>query len=62
MAAERLLGRIDALIERVNMARENSRTQSVRKVGDIVEAYSYQRALLDATRQLEEQRRALSVA
>ncbi|KQN61760.1 transporter [Erwinia sp. E602] len=62
VAAERLLGRIDALIERVNMARENSRTQSVRKVGDIVEAYSYQRALLDATRQLEEQRRALSLA
>lgn len=35
---------------------------TAQKVGDLVEAYSYQRALLDATRQLEEQRRALSLA
>ncbi|MFJ5444383.1 TolC family protein [Pectobacterium sp. CHL-2024] len=62
VAAERLLHRIDALIERVNMARENSQKMSAQKVGDIIEAYSYQRALLDATRQLEEQRRALSLA
>lgn len=62
VAAERLLHRIDSLIERVNMARENSQQMSAQKVGDIVEAYSYQRALLDATRQLEEQRRALSLA
>lgn len=62
VAAERLLGRIDALIGRVNMARENSQKMSTQKVGDLIEAYSYQRALLDATRQLEEQRRALSLA
>jgi outer membrane protein TolC len=31
-------------------------------VGDPIEALSYQRALIDATRQLEEQRRALSLA
>lgn len=62
VAAERLLARIDALIERVNMARENSEKMTTEKVGDLVEAYSYQRALLDASRQLEEQRRALSLA
>ncbi|PWC19328.1 transporter [Brenneria roseae subsp. roseae] len=62
VAAERLLHRIDSLIERVNMARENSQKMSTQKVGDLIEAYSYQRALLDATRQLEEQRRALSLA
>lgn len=62
VAAERLLSRIDTLIDRVNMARENSEKMTTQKVGDLVEAYSYQRALLDATRQLEEQRRALSLA
>ncbi|AUG99815.1 TolC family protein [Prodigiosinella confusarubida] len=62
VAAERLLSRIDALIDRVNMARENSQKMTTQKVGDLVEAYTYQRALLDATRQLEEQRRALSLA
>lgn len=62
VAAERLLNRIDTLIGRVNMARENSERMTTQKVGDLVEAYSYQRALLDATRQLEEQRRALSLA
>ncbi|OON40256.1 transporter [Izhakiella australiensis] len=62
VAAERLLHRIDALIDRVNMARENSERMSAQKVGDLVESYTYQRALLDATRQLEEQRRALTLA
>lgn len=62
VAAERLLGRIDHLIARVNMARESSQRMSSQQVGDQIEALSYQRALIDATRQLEEQRRALSLA
>jgi outer membrane protein TolC len=62
VAAERLLTRIDRLIDRVNMARESSQKMTTQQVGDPIEALSYQRALIDATRQLEEQRRALSLA
>nr|WP_321241354.1 TolC family protein [uncultured Tolumonas sp.] len=62
VAAERLLTRIDGLIDRVNMARESSQKMTAQQVGDPIEALSYQRALIDATRQLEEQRRALSLA
>lgn len=62
VAAERLLGQIDSLIVRVNEAREASERMSTQQVGDPIEALSYRRALIDATRQLEEQRRALSLA
>ncbi len=62
VAAERLLGQIDTLIDRVNQAREASERMTAQQVGDQVEALSYRRALIDATRQLEEQRRALSLA
>jgi outer membrane protein TolC len=62
VAAERLLTQIDNLIDRVNMARESSQKMTAQQVGDPIEALSYQRALIDATRQLEEQRRALSLA
>ncbi|WP_409309199.1 TolC family protein [Pectobacterium sp. B1J-3] len=62
VAAERLLGKIDSLIVRVNAAREASEHMSSQQIGDPIEALSYQRALIDATRQLEEQRRALSLA
>lgn len=62
VAAERLLGQIDGLIVRVNQAREASEHMSTQQVGDPIEALSYRRALIDATRQLEEQRRALSLA
>lgn len=62
VAAERLLGKIDSLIVRVNDAREASEHMSSQQIGDPIEALSYQRALIDATRQLEEQRRALSLA
>lgn len=62
VAAERLLGQIDGLIARVNQAREASERMTQQQVGDPVEALSYRRALIDATRQLEEQRRALSLA
>jgi outer membrane protein TolC len=62
VAAERLLTQIDTLIDRVNMARESSQKMTAQQVGDPIEALSYQRALIDATRQLEEQRRALSLA
>lgn len=62
VAAERLLGQIDTLIDRVNQAREASEQMTAQQVGDQVEALSYRRALIEATRQLEEQRRALSLA
>ncbi|SEK22700.1 Outer membrane protein TolC [Kosakonia sacchari] len=62
VAAERLLGRIDSLIDRVNQAREASEHMSAQQVGDPVEVLSYRRTLIDAVRQLEEQRRALSLA
>ncbi|KHN49492.1 TolC family protein [Pectobacterium fontis] len=62
VAAERLLGQIDGLIVRVNAARDASEHMSSQQIGDPIEALSYQRALIDATRQLEEQRRALSLA
>ncbi len=62
VAAERLLGQIDGLIDRVNLAREASERMTAQQVGDQVEALTYRRALIDATRQLEEQRRALSLA
>lgn len=62
VAAERLLGRIDSLLGKVNMAREESQKMTQQQVGDPIAALSYQRALLEATRQLEEQHRALSLA
>lgn len=62
LAAERLLEQIDSLMARVEQAREDSRQLSERRLGDPVQALSYQRALIEATRQLEEQRRALSLA
>lgn len=62
VAAERLLGQIDGLIARVNQARDASELMTQQQVGDSVEALSYRRALIDATRQLEEQRLALSLA
>lgn len=62
VAAERLLTQIDALMARVDEARSNSQRLSEQRIGDPVQAMSYQRALIEATRQLEDQRRALSLA
>lgn len=62
VAAERLLKQIDSLMARVDKARDDSRNLSTQRIGDPVQALSYQRALIEATRQLEEQRRALSLA
>ncbi|PAU66529.1 transporter [Pseudomonas sp. PIC25] len=62
LAAERLLTQIDTLMARVDEARANSERMSEQRIGDPVQALSYQRALIEATRQLEEQRRALSLA
>ncbi|MFG0804853.1 TolC family protein [Pseudomonas fluvialis] len=62
LAAERLLTQIDQLMARVAEARANSQQLSEQRIGDPVQALSYQRALIEATRQLEEQRRALSLA
>ncbi|MHA6493531.1 TolC family protein [Pseudomonas borbori] len=62
VAADRLLDKIDALMARVGQARDNSRSMSEQRIGDPIQALSYQRALIEATRQLEEQRRALSLA
>ncbi|WP_212628987.1 TolC family protein [Pseudomonas sp. KB-10] len=62
VAADRLLTQIDSLMTRVGQARENSQRLSEQRIGDPVQALGYQRALIEATRQLEEQRRALSLA
>ncbi|WAJ36958.1 TolC family protein [Pseudomonas sp. GOM7] len=62
MAADRLLTQIDSLMNRVAQARDNSQRLSEQRIGDPIQALSYQRALIEATRQLEEQRRALSLA
>jgi len=62
LAAERLLRQIDSLMGRVEQARDNSEAMSEQRIGDPVRALGYQRALIEATRQLEEQRRALSLA
>lgn len=62
VAAERLLTQIDSLMARVDEARGNSQRLSEQRIGDPVQAMSYQRALIEATRQLEDQRRALSLA
>ncbi|MFC5695327.1 TolC family protein [Pseudomonas sp. GCM10022186] len=62
VAADRLLKQIDGLMARVDEARGSSQRMSRERIGDPVQALSYQRALIEATRQLEEQRRALSLA
>lgn len=62
VAAQRLLDRIDALMARVDSARKDSQQMSQQRIGDPVQALGYQRALIEASRQLEEQRRALSLA
>lgn len=62
LAADRLLKQIDTLMARVDQARDNSQRMGDQRIGDPVQALSYQRALIEATRQLEEQRRALSLA
>jgi len=62
VAAERLLKQIDSLMARVDAARDNSQSMSEQRIGDPVQALGYQRSLIEATRQLEEQRRALSLA
>ena len=62
VAADRLLTQIDSLMNRVAQARDNSQRLSEQRIGDPIQALSYQRALIEATRQLEEQRRALSLA
>ncbi|SMQ27778.1 Outer membrane protein TolC [Pseudomonas helmanticensis] len=62
MAAERLLKQIDSLMARVETARRDSESMSSQRIGDPVQALGYQRSLIEATRQLEEQRRALSLA
>ncbi|MBE7373379.1 TolC family protein [Pseudomonas lopnurensis] len=62
VAADSLLSQIDTLMARVEQARDNSQRLSEQRIGDPIQALSYQRALIEATRQLEEQRRALSLA
>jgi multidrug efflux system outer membrane protein len=62
VAAERLLTQIDSLMVRIDQARGNSQLLSEQRIGDPIQALSYQRALIEAARQLEEQRRALSLA
>ncbi|MFN9587780.1 MAG: TolC family protein, partial [Pseudomonadaceae bacterium] len=54
VAADRLLTQIDSLMARVAQARDNSQRLSEQRIGDPIQALSYQRALIEATRQLEE--------
>ncbi|NYS42599.1 TolC family protein, partial [Pseudomonas syringae pv. actinidiae] len=56
VAAERMLKQIDSLMARVDKAQDNSQKMSEQRVGDPVQALGYQRSLIQATRQLEEQR------
>lgn len=62
LAADRLLVQIDQQMARVDQARQNSLRMSEQRIGDPVQSLGYQRALIEATRQLEQQRRALSLA
>lgn len=62
VAAERLLKQIDSLMARVEQAQGNSQQMSDQRIGDPIQALGYQRSLIEATRQLEEQRKALSLA
>lgn len=62
VAAERLLKQIDSLMTRVDQARGNSQTMGNQRIGDPIQALGYQRGLIEATRQLEQQRRALALA
>lgn len=62
VAAERLLTQIDSLMARVDQAQANSQRMSEQRIGDPVQALGYQRSLIEAMRQLQEQRRALSLA
>jgi len=62
VAAERLLTQIDSLMARVDKAQVDSQSMSEQRIGDPVQALGYQRSLIEATRQLQEQRRALSLA
>ncbi len=62
VAAERLLTQIDSLMARVDKAQVDSQSMSEQRIGDPIQTLGYQRSLIEATRQLEEQRRALSLA
>lgn len=59
VAAERLLGRIDPLLERVRAARDDSAAIADRQLGSPIEALTYQRTLLETLSQLEAQRKEL---
>lgn len=62
VSAERLLARIDPLLERVAAALEDSRRIETRKLRRPMDALTYQRTLLDTLRQLQTLRRELVVA
>ncbi|MDH0897744.1 TolC family protein, partial [Pseudomonas sp. GD03875] len=51
VAAERLLKQIDELMARVDRARDDSQRMTRERIGDQVQTLSYQRALIEATRQ-----------
>ncbi len=61
-AAERLIGRIDRLAGRIRQAQAASAEMGASGVVDPIEALSYRRALVDALRQLETQRKELALA
>lgn len=62
VAAERLLKRVDPLMERVERARRDSKRIEKLRLKSPIQALSYQRTLLETLQQLERQRRELLLA
>lgn len=62
VAAERLLKRVDPLMERVERARRDSKRIEALRLRSPIQALSYQRTLLETLQQLEAQRRELMLA
>jgi multidrug efflux system outer membrane protein len=62
VAAERLLGRIDPLMERVRKAQEDSAQIEAMRMRSPVEVLTYQKLLLETLSQLEAQRKSLKEA
>ncbi len=62
VAAERLITRIDPLMERVRQARSDSATLESLRLRSPLEALNYQRSLLESLSRLEAQRKELALA
>ena len=62
VAAERLLGRIDPLLERVQRARAQSEAAGQQTLANALQQLTFQRALVEAEQSLLSQRRELNLA